>query len=215
MRGRINLKERKELILMKKWISLLGILCMTVFFIVGAEAKQQSPKQIDGFQIQEDELNDEYVQGVYPEIIKAEDLSAKIKINEQIDKVIDNLKTQVKKDNEYSSDIIGNVSYNVNMNSNELFSVEINCTTKHKQTDADKGNTYMYSLNFDKQGNLIDFAQIAQSSKISGDDIEQIDKIEQIDAQLWQQMDKNIEDMRAQMVQEMNSISPKFISNNN
>lgn len=196
---------------MKKWISLLGILCMSLVVIFNVEAKTQvtSQEQVqDGaFSIKNNEIDDEFVQGTYPEITAADDLSAKVKINEQLDNTLDKLKSQLKAQNDNGSAVVGDLSYTVKTNDKDLLSIEIDCVVKHKQDDSDAGNMYVYGLNFDNQGNLVDFAQIVQSSKVSKADDEDLKQIEQQNNELWQQMDTNIANMQKQMNLTMKAIS--------
>lgn len=204
---------------MKKWISLLGILCMSLVFIFNVEAKTQTSSQAQvqegAFEIKNNELNDEFVQGTYPEIVTADDLSAKVKINEQLDNTLDKLKAQIKAQNDDGNAVVGDVSYTVKTNSKDLLSIEIDCVAKNKQDDTDADNMYVYGLNFDSQGNLIDFAQIVQSSKVSKADDKTLKQIEQQNNELWQQMDANIKDMQKRMNLTMNAISADFWGSDN
>ena len=198
---------------MRKWISLLGIICLSLFFMVGVEAQPQDKQDEEGsMQVQEAKIEDKFIQGTYPEIVEANNLSAKVKINEQIDKALDDLKVQLKMRNDDGEKVTGELSYTIKTNNDKFFSVELDCTTKNKDN---VDSSYVYSLNFDSKGNLIDFAQIVQSSKVSKDDERTINKIEQANAQLWQQMDRNIEDMKNLMRADMRAISAGFWGDDN
>lgn len=198
---------------MRKWISLLGIICLSLFFMVGADAQPQDKQEEEAsLQVQDTKFEDEFIQGIYPEVVEANNLSAKVNINEQIDKVLDDLKTQIKTRNDNGEKVTGELNYTIKANNAKLFSVELNCTTKNKD-NAD--SMYVYSLNFDSKGNLIDFAQIVQTSKISKEDERTIDKIKQANAQLWQQMDQNIEAMKNLMHEDMQAISADFWGDDN
>ncbi len=165
---------------------LVAICSLMAIMMVGMATVSASAQTQDyTYQVKEDTLQNDYVQGKYPEVIEAMNDTAKDKINSEIQKVVTDFSQRIKDRNDHGEQVTGFVSYdvkndtdnmlavdtvdgghikyNVEMNEKGVFSVLLNCSEMLKE--AAHPNTYTYGLNFDKDGNLITLQQVIESNE--------------------------------------------------
>lgn len=123
--------------------------------------------QSNYYEVQEQEITKDFVQGKYP-VVQNSNILVKSKINNKISKIINNFEQDIQEVNNKGTETTGFVSYEVKANSENVFSVIINCSTMYK--GAAHPNTYSYGLSFDENGELIQFAQVINEANLQGCD---------------------------------------------
>lgn len=123
--------------------------------------------QSNYYEIQEQEITKDFVQGKYP-VVQNSNILVKSKINNEISKIINNFEQDIQEVNNKGTEATGFVGYEVKANSENVFSVIINCSTMYK--GAAHPNTYSYGLSFDESGNLIQFSQVINEANLQGSD---------------------------------------------
>jgi hypothetical protein len=135
---------------------------MMLLLLVGVAGAQEASQ---GYQIKENQINSEYVEGKYP-TVDVDNILIKSKINSQIEKIVNKYIDYTNQQNTDGYEVTGFVSYDIRANNQNFFSLTIDCSSMLK--DAAHPNTYTYGLTFDNKGNVINFSQIIQEDKMSG-----------------------------------------------
>lgn len=147
------------------------------------------------YEVQENTLNNEFVQGQYP-VVNADNILVKSRINGKITQIINDFNQNVQQMNANGEDVTGFFGYKIKANSKNVFSIILECSTMYK--GAAHPNTYSYGLSFDEQGNLIQFAQIVNIDKQSGNNIYTVENLnKEIKAQVGQYLYDFYEDVTA------------------
>ena len=135
---------------------------MMLLLLVGVDGAQEASQ---GYQIKENQINSEYVEGKYP-TVDVDNILIKSKINSQIEKLVNKYIDYTNQQNTDGYEVTGFVSYDIRANNQNFFSLTIDCSSMLK--GAAHPNTYTYGLTFDNKGNVINFSQIIQEDKMSG-----------------------------------------------
>ena len=135
---------------------------MMLLLLVGVAGAQEVSQ---GYQIKENQINSEYVEGKYP-TVDVDNILIKSKINSQIEKIVNKYIDYTNQQNTDGYEVTGFVSYDIGANNQNFFSLTIDCSSMLK--GAAHPNTYTYGLTFDNKGNVINFSQIIQEDKMSG-----------------------------------------------
>lgn len=123
--------------------------------------------QSNYYEVQEQEITENFIQGKYP-VVQNSNILVKSKINNEINKIVNNFEQDIQEVNNKGTETTGFVGYEVKANSENIFSVIINCSTMYK--GAAHPNTYSYGLSFDESGNLIQFSQVINEANLQGSD---------------------------------------------
>lgn len=135
---------------------------MMLLLLVGVAGAQEASQ---GYQIKENQIKSEYVEGKYP-TIDTDNILIKSKINSQIEKLVNKYIDYTNQQNTDGYEVTGFVSYDIRANNQNFFSLTIDCSSMLK--GAVHPNTYTYGLTFDDKGNVINFSQIVKEDKMSG-----------------------------------------------
>lgn len=123
--------------------------------------------QSNYYKVEEQEITEAFVQGKYP-VVQNSNILVKSKINNKISKIVINFEQDIQEINNKGTETIGFIDYEVKANSENVFSIIINCSTMYK--GAAHPNIYSYGLSFDEKGNLIQFSQVINEAKLQGND---------------------------------------------
>lgn len=123
--------------------------------------------QADYYEIKEQQLSGDLVQGKYP-IVQVDNILLKSKINGKINKIVNDFQQDIQNANSTGTETTGFISYEIKANNENILSMVIDCSTMYKR--AAHPNTYSYGLSFDKYGNLIQFSQVINEANIQGSD---------------------------------------------
>ncbi len=159
--------------------TLLCMVCLMVFSVVGVHAQSST------YQVKENTVNESFLQGKYPEIIKADSVLTKVKINTEIEKTVSKFAEGIRARQAKGEELKGYVGYeiktplgesilqssrrgsytvnDIKTNDEGLFSILITCSTMYK--GAAHPSSYTYGLTFDAEGNLVNLNQVLAKDK--------------------------------------------------
>lgn len=148
---------------MKLWRIFIStmMICLLLAGIAGAQ------EAVQGYQIKENEIKTEFVEGKYP-TVDTDNILIKSRINSQIEKIVNNYIDYTNKQNKDGYEVTGFVNYDIRANNANFFSLTIDCSSMPK--GAAHPNTYTYGLTFDNEGNVINFNQFVKENQVSGKD---------------------------------------------